>query len=334
MRQFMARMKRLFALDLTKLCLVILLGAFVFGAGFMQPAGWQEKDQWKTRSAQSILETGWAILQEPTGWKETLWQFCFGYVPTNPYSQLAAGIPYLTEDEIKTIKWVEEEEEFQAASMVGAQWNFPMDKLTEATLSDEVEVILYHTHNAETYAPSAGTSKVTGENGGVATAAEILKNALEVKYGIRTLHNLTLHDYPDWSRSYNNSLATAKNLLAGNPNAKAIFDVHRDAGFTSKKPTTISINGKDAAKIMIVLGANHENWKQNLAFAQALQDKADKLYPGLVRDLRIAQSSRYNQQLMPHALLLEIGSDLNTQEEANYSMECFAQVIAEVLKDG
>ena len=38
-------------------------------------------------------------------------------------------------------------------------------------------------------------------------------------------------------------------------------------------------------------------------------------------------SGRYNQQANGHSVLLEIGSDLNTQEEANYALECFAQVV-------
>lgn len=53
----------------------------------------------------------------------------------------------------------------------------------------------------------------------------------------------------------------------------------------------------------------------------------------LRESIRIKETGRYNQQMNPHAVLLEIGSDLNTQEEADYSMECFAQVVYEVLRN-
>ena len=65
-----------------------------------------------------------------------------------------------------------------------------------------------------------------------------------------------------------------------------MFDIHRDAGFTSKKPTTTMINGKSAARIMLVIGGNHENWQENLAFARQLETKCNELYPGLLRDLK------------------------------------------------
>ena len=153
-----------------------------------------------------------------------------------------------------------------------------------------------------------------------------------MSYAIKTVHNKTLHDYPDWSHSYINSLKTAKALLNSYPEAKIIFDVHRDAGYTSKNPTTAVINGKKAAKILLVVGGNHENYQQNLAFAQSLEDEGAKMYPDLIKGIHIAQSARYNQQIHPHDIIVEVGSDLNTQEEANYAMECFADICAAVFK--
>ncbi|MGM9526431.1 MAG: stage II sporulation protein P, partial [Peptococcaceae bacterium] len=217
---------------------------------------------------------------------------------------------------------------------VPEDWQHRFEKIQELTVSQEVQVILYHTHNAETYLPTAGVSKVNGENGGVVQAADVFQAALQQKYGIRTVHNTTLHDYPNWNRAYQNSLLTAQQLLQANPDAMAVFDIHRDAGFTSKEPTTTTINGKKAARIMLVIGANHETWKENLAFARQLEQTCNQLYPGLLREnIRIKETGRYNQQVHPHAVLLEIGSDLNTQEEADYAMECFAQVVAEVLQE-
>ena len=150
----------------------------------------------------------------------------------------------------------------------------------------------------------------------------------------KNFHSTTIHDYPDWSRSYQNSLLTAKQLLEAYPDVKAVFDIHRDAGFTSKKTTTAIVHGKSAAKIMMVIGCNHDNWQENLAFARALEAKCNELYPGLLRDdILIKTTGRYNQQVHSRAVLLEIGSDLNTQAEANYSMECFAHVVYEVLSE-
>lgn len=80
------------------------------------------------------------------------------------------------------------------------------------------------------------------------------------------------------------------------------------------------------------MAGNHENYQQNLAFAQSLEDEGAKMYPDLIKGIHIAQSARYNQQIHPHDIIVEVGSDLNTQEEANYAMECFADICAAVFK--
>lgn len=279
------------------------------------------------------LQDGWPVGEENTALSVLFWQFISGTVPTNSYAVLANGFPVLQGVDGRTWRLVTEEETFYASAFITDQWEHQFEKIKELTMSDEVQVLLYHTHNAETYLPSAGVSKVSGQNGGVVQATEVFQEALQQKYGIRTLHNTSLHDYPNWNRSYQNSLNTVQQLLQVHDDVKAVFDIHRDAGFTSKKPTTTMIHGKEAARIMLVIGANHEQWKENLAFARKLETKCNELYPGLLRDtIHIKETGRYNQQVHPHAVLLEIGSDLNTQEEANYALECFAQVVAEVLQ--
>ncbi len=345
--------------------LLLLAGLLSWGGSWLKQAG-QSVAVW---AAESDIESE---LKETQGWWQQLWTsidtnelqellalppvqenknsltdkvltWIVGFDPTNPYQQLEQGMAVLSlaRDERsgelvagqEPTALIEEEDIYSDMAAMADDWHFEMSKLTDIVLTDEVQIILYHTHNAETYLPTDGVSKRAGENAGVSTAADVFQQALEQKYGLKTLHSKVLHDYPDWNRSYINSLATVKSLLNSNPEVKAVFDVHRDAGFTSKEPTTVMLGGKAAAKIMIVVGANHDGWKENLAFAQALEDKSNSLYPELVRSIRIVQANRYNQQAHPHSLILEIGSDLNTQEEANYALECFAQVVAEVLQE-
>ena len=286
------------------------------------------------QTAQRVLDMGLAFSSAQDSLRDMLWRFLADILPENGYLHVAGGIPILQMKEGHITKIIAEEEAYYAAAWISDIWKHSFEQVGNLTLSEEVQVILYHTHNAETYLPDDGVSKVSGQNGGVVDAAKVFRDALQKKYGIRTAHSTTIHDYPDWSRSYQNSLNTAKQLLKAYPEAQAVFDIHRDAGFTSKKTTTATVHGKKAAKIMMVIGCNHDNWKENLAFARLLEAKCNELYPGLLRDqIRIKETGRYNQQLDGHAVLLEIGSDLNTQAEAEYSMECFAHVVYEVLED-
>lgn len=330
MVQNFGRMERVLHLlrRLLPWCLLLVL---LSGCGNLWQTGGlavEEQEDW-----QQLMEAGWGLGQGQAPLAARLWQLLTGTRPENPYQQLAGGFPVLQEKTGRTVRLVTEEEAFYAAAFVPERWQHRFEKVGELTVSDEVQVILYHTHNAETYLPTYGTSKVNGQNGGVVQAAAVFQAALQQKYGIRTVHNTTLHDYPNWNRAYQNSLSTATALLQANPQTKAIFDVHRDAGFSSKKATTATINGKPAARIMLVVGANQPNWKENLAFARQLEAKCNERYPQLLRNnIHLKETGRYNQQVHPHAILLEIGSDLNTQEEADYAMECFAQVVYEVLQ--
>jgi len=294
----------------------------------------EDRTVYDLKLVQSFVQQGWALIGDKSSLRDAVWRLCADILPENGYLQIASGIPLLRTSEPQITKYIEEEEAYYASAFISDIWKHSFENVGNLTLSEEVQVILYHTHNAETYLPDDGVSKVSGQNGGVVDAAGIFRNALQKKYGIRTAHSTTIHDYPDWSRSYQNSLNTAKQLLQAYPEAKAVFDIHRDAGFTSKKTTTTMIRGKSAAKIMMVIGCNHDNWKENLEFARLLEAKCKELYPGLLRDqIRIKETGRYNQHVNEHAVLLEIGSDLNTQAEAEYSMECFAHVVYEVLKD-
>lgn len=198
---------------------------------------------------------------------------------------------------------------------------------------DNPLVAIYNTHNAETYMPTDGVKRKEGKNGGVVKVAGVLEDCLK-GYGVRVVRSSKIHDYPDWDLSYSNSKETVKEMLAKNPSIQIVIDIHRDAGLKEKK--VVTVNGKKAAQILIIVGSNerlpHPNWKKNKEFAEIVCSKMEELYPGLCRGVRV-QSGRYNQHLHPHAILAEVGNVKNTLEEAEYSAKLLAHVISEVLKD-
>ncbi|MBZ4687249.1 MAG: hypothetical protein JG764_882 [Clostridiales bacterium] len=202
-------------------------------------------------------------------------------------------------------------------------------------LSSKPLVAIYNTHNAETFIPTDGTSKIEGKNAGVAKVAKTLAETLEKKYGIKTVRSDTIHDYPHWEKSYANSAKTVKKLLAMYPSLKVIIDVHRDAGLPEKSVTALA-DGNKGATIMLVVGTDkrlsHPNWRKNWEFAKKVGKKMDELYPGLLKEVRV-QSGRYNQHLHERAILAEIGSSKNSLEEAQVAARAFAHVLSEVLKD-
>jgi len=199
---------------------------------------------------------------------------------------------------------------------------------------DNPLVGIYNTHNAENYSPSGGDSKLEGKNAGVVRVAEVLETTLKEKYGIAVARSKQIHDYPDWNASYTRSKETAKSLLSKSPSIQILVDIHRDAGVKERR--TVTVNGSIAAQILFIVGSSqrleHPNWEKNKEFAEALHKKAEALYPGFSRGVRV-QSGRYNQHLHPRAVLIEVGSVKNSLPEAEAAGKLLAHIISEVLQD-
>lgn len=213
------------------------------------------------------------------------------------------------------------------------EWiSIPDNEFPPVQLNGEPMILVYTTHNAESYKPSAGVSKLDGKNGGVAKVSKTFYQAMESRYSIKTIYSDVLHDYPDWTKSYINSMKTVQQVLKKHPSIQLVLDIHRDAGLKTRADTMVKIGNKSCAKVMIVVGTEHARYKENLAFAEKVAAQADKMYPGLIKSIRLAKDRRYNQHLHPRALLLEFGSDLNTQEDSNNSAVLMADVVAAVLK--
>lgn len=191
-------------------------------------------------------------------------------------------------------------------------------------------VFIYTTHNAETYIPTTGVAKEEGKNAGVTEVAAELARELEDTYGVPVALSRTIHDYPDFSRSYANSARTVSQALAAYPELRLIVDVHRDAGVGRQSFTW---QGQKVAEVLLVVGSDrtlpHPHWRENLAFAHRIKEKMDALYPGLSRGVRV-QDGRYNQHLSPQAVLVEVGSAENSLEEAKRAVQLLAPVLAEI----
>jgi len=195
-------------------------------------------------------------------------------------------------------------------------------------------IYLYCTHSAETYVPDSGTAKLDGQRGLVNKVAAILAHESE-KNGLPAAYIDTIHDFPDYNKSYTNSRQTVSDIVEENRDVAAIFDIHRDSIPDVHQASTIKINGEKCAQILIIVGTDerkpHPNWRKNQRFAQELYQQAEKMYPGLIKGVR-TKAGTYNQEFHEHALLLEFGTDYNTLGEAGNAAKYFSKVLVEVLK--
>lgn len=203
------------------------------------------------------------------------------------------------------------------------------------------QVLIIHTHTTEAYTPepgyeyeAAGDYRTTELSCSVARVGEALAEALTA-YGLHVLHDTTVHDYPSYSGSYARSEQTIAQYLEAYPGIRVVIDLHRDAlGDDSVVYKTVTGDGSGAAQLMFVMGTDasleHPGWRDNLRLALALQAAALARCDTLMRPIVISDY-RYNQQLAPGSLLLEVGTAGNTLTEALRGVELFAEAAGPLL---
>ena len=79
-------------------------------------------------------------------------------------------------------------------------------------------------------------------------------------------------------------------------------------------------------------GQNNDNYKQLMAFANKVNNAADKLYPGFSGRI-IEKEYRYNEYVADKYLLLEVGNNQNNIAEVKKTGLYFARVLADVLEE-
>lgn len=131
--------------------------------------------------------------------------------------------------------------------------------------------------------------------------------------------------------SYNASRVYLEEASKNNPSIKYFIDLHRDS--VGKDKTTTVINGKSYARVMFLVGLEHENYQKNLDLATRLNELISQFDSTLSRGIYQKEgpgvNGIYNQDFSSKAILIEVGGQYNTIEEVANTIE----VIAKVLKD-
>ena len=135
--------------------------------------------------------------------------------------------------------------------------------------------------------------------------------------------------------SYKASRILLENAYKKNPSLDFFIDLHRDAA--SYDRTLTEIDGKKYAKILFVVGLEHENYEPNLQLAKNLNERIKKIAPTLSRGVLEKKgpgvNGKYNQDFNKNTILIEVGGQYNYIEEVNNTLKIIAQVIYEYLED-
>ena len=205
--------------------------------------------------------------------------------------------------------------------------------------AEEPTVLILHTHTTESYTREtesyreSSAWRTADEGYNMVSVGDTVAAILE-ESGISVIHDRTLYDYPSYSGSYTRARKAIEDYVNQNPGILLILDLHRDAAGEGRNQmrTSAVVDGERSAQLMLVMGTNYETYEENLSLALKLHAQLESQCPGITRPLQL-RAARFNQDLCPGALLVEVGAAGNTHPEARRAAEQLAKAIV-ALADG
>lgn len=206
---------------------------------------------------------------------------------------------------------------------------------------DGPTVLILHTHATESYTNTenyteSSSYRTLDTNYNMVSIGDRVAALLE-EGGVQVIHDRTLHDKPSYNGAYTQSREAVQAYLEQYPSIRLVLDLHRDAiedSSGSQVGYTLQTDAGTAAKLMLVVGTDagglsHPHWQDNLSLAVKLHAMLEKDNAGICRPMSF-RSSRFNQDLSPGAVLVEVGAAGNTRQEALLAAEILADAILDL----
>lgn len=213
--------------------------------------------------------------------------------------------------------------------------------IEDKKVSNEEEnpiIYIYNTHQTEEYAPSNYAE--FSINPTVVMNDYILedifnKNGYKTLVEERSIKEVLNNNGWRYANSYQASRIFLEDSIVKHQSLKYFIDVHRDS--LKKEKTTISINNKNYAKIVFLIGTENSNYQANLSFTEKINNKLNSLYPGLSKGIYKkggeGVNGVYNQDFSPTTILVEMGGYENTTTEVLNTTIAFSKCFLEVLNE-
>lgn len=210
--------------------------------------------------------------------------------------------------------------------------------LTWDLTADGPAVLILSTHTTESYTKNgehyeeSSPWRTLDENYNMRAIGARVAEILE-ENGISVVRDEEMHDYPSYNGSYVHARKSIQAYLEAHPTIRLVLDLHRDAAGTGKQQlrTVSQVAGQTAAQLMLVMGTNFDTWQDNFSLAAKLHAQLERQVPGITRPINL-RASRFNQDLSPGALLVEVGAAGNTHAEALLAAQELAKAIVALAK--
>lgn len=255
-------------------------------------------------------------------------KFLFNIDIKNPTSILDSGIlVYGNNDKVLEMNYDDDYSNLEELKKVSSYIEDPNPVDVENPI-----IYIYNSHQLENY--DNENLDIYGITPNVLMASYLLKEKLNSK-GLSTIVEdanmsefLTLNGW-DHSDSYKASRIFILDKKNKYSSLKYFIDIHRDS--VSKNVSTVNIKGKSYARILFVVGLEHNGYANNLKIMEDINKVTNKYYPGLSRGIYKKEGSGvngiYNQDISPNSILIEVGGFENNIEEVLNTTEAISNVL-------
>lgn len=205
------------------------------------------------------------------------------------------------------------------------------------------KILVFHTHSQEAFIDSTGTREDS-----ILGIGDELCRVLEEDYNIKTIHDDGQYDVADGivkiSGAYERMEPRIQKILEENPEIEVCIDLHRDI-LPSNEHLLWDNDGSPTARIMYFNGMSrlfkdgeitdlehlpNPNLMENLAFSMQMKLISNEKYPEFTRKNYI-RAYRYSLHMKGKSLLIELGSDRNTVEEAYNAVKPLAEILVNCI---
>lgn len=261
-------------------------------------------------------------------------------ISNKEFSELIINNTYTYDSNIITqaINYVDDK--FNPIKLMNNEYTKYLSNTTEPVIREETLPIiyLYNSHQTEEY--KASNYAEFSVNPTVIMNNYILedifnKNGLKTVVEENSIKEILNNNNWNYDYSYKASRTLLEESIIKYPSLKYFIDIHRDS--LPKEKTTITINNKDYAKVIFLIGLENPKYEENLEFTEKINNKMNELYPGLSKGIYKkggpGVNGVYNQDFSKYTILIEIGGYENTTNEVLNTSIAFSKCFMEVINE-
>ena len=199
-------------------------------------------------------------------------------------------------------------------------------------------VYIYNSHQLENY--NSENLSIYGITPNVLMASYLLKEKLNDSGIPSIVEDVNITEFLDvngwdYSASYNASRIFILDKKNTYDSLKYFIDIHRDS--VGKELTTVKIGNKSYARILFVIGLEHDNYQKNLDLASNINNLFQEYYPGISRGIYKKEGPNvngiYNQDISSNAMLIEVGGVDNNLEEVINTINAISDILTKYIGD-